>query len=43
MGVISIYYLVLAACEGALGLSIIVSLVRGKGNDLAQSLDLASW
>ncbi len=31
---ILLFYLTYAACEGALGLSIIVSIVRGYGRDL---------
>ena len=33
-GYIIMYYLVMRACEGALGLSVVVLLVRGSGNDL---------
>jgi len=33
-GYILLYYLTYAACEGALGLGIVVSIVRGYGNDL---------
>jgi len=31
---VSLVYLTYSACEGALGLRIIVRLVRGRGNDL---------
>nr|YP_784042.1 NADH dehydrogenase subunit 4L [Scutigerella causeyae]ABF93310.1 NADH dehydrogenase subunit 4L [Scutigerella causeyae] len=37
---VSLVYLTYSACEGALGLSIIVSLVRGSGNDLFSSSGL---
>jgi NADH-ubiquinone oxidoreductase chain 4L len=30
---ISLVYLTMAACEGALGLSILVTLIKNKGND----------
>lgn len=36
----SIVFLVLSVCEGALGLSILVSLVRTHGNDYFQSFNI---
>lgn len=36
----SIVFLVLRVCEGALGLSILVSLVRTHGNDYFQSFNI---
>nr|AVN67923.1 NADH dehydrogenase subunit 4L [Arenivaga sp. B097] len=33
-------YLTFSVCEGALGLSILVSMIRGYGNDYFQSLSL---
>lgn len=32
-GVFVIFFLVMVACEGALGLSLLVSIVRSHGND----------
>lgn len=34
---IALVYLTLAACEGALGLSILVSIIKIKGNDYIKS------
>nr|YP_009694516.1 NADH dehydrogenase subunit 4L [Eurydema oleracea]QEI26501.1 NADH dehydrogenase subunit 4L [Eurydema oleracea] len=36
-------FLVFTVCEGALGLSILVSLVRGQGNDYLSSMSLLTW
>nr|YP_010570566.1 NADH dehydrogenase subunit 4L [Palomena angulosa]UZG89990.1 NADH dehydrogenase subunit 4L [Palomena angulosa] len=39
----SMIFLVFTVCEGALGLSILVSLVRSQGNDYLLSMSLLSW
>nr|YP_009654819.1 NADH dehydrogenase subunit 4L [Megymenum gracilicorne]AFI23535.1 NADH dehydrogenase subunit 4L [Megymenum brevicorne]AVJ52539.1 NADH dehydrogenase subunit 4L [Megymenum sp. YW-2018]QCI09387.1 NADH dehydrogenase subunit 4L [Megymenum gracilicorne] len=39
----SLLFLVFSVCEGALGLSVLVSLIRLKGNDHLSSLSLLSW
>nr|YP_010222559.1 NADH dehydrogenase subunit 4L [Glaucias dorsalis]UCC46009.1 NADH dehydrogenase subunit 4L [Glaucias dorsalis] len=36
-------FLVFTVCEGALGLSILVSLVRSQGNDYLSSMSMLSW
>nr|UBD09524.1 NADH dehydrogenase subunit 4L [Leptodius exaratus] len=36
----SLFFLTLAACEGALGLSLLVNMVRSHGNDRFSSLSL---
>nr|YP_009116253.1 NADH dehydrogenase subunit 4L [Euastacus spinifer]AJD22597.1 NADH dehydrogenase subunit 4L [Euastacus spinifer] len=36
------FFLVLVACEGALGLSLLVSIVRSHGNDYFSSLGVLS-
>nr|YP_009864987.1 NADH dehydrogenase subunit 4L [Daldorfia horrida]QKE42625.1 NADH dehydrogenase subunit 4L [Daldorfia horrida] len=36
----SLFFLTLAACEGALGLSLLVLMVRSRGNDRFMSLNL---
>nr|ATD53087.1 NADH dehydrogenase subunit 4L [Coreidae sp. EMHAU-2015-Zz052308] len=36
-------YLTLTVCEGAVGLAILVSLIRCKGNDNIQSLSFLLW
>lgn len=36
----SLFYLVFSVCEGALGLSILVSLIRTHGNDYFQSFSI---
>nr|YP_009002526.1 NADH dehydrogenase subunit 4L [Cherax robustus]CDL72603.1 NADH dehydrogenase subunit 4L [Cherax robustus] len=36
-GVFVMFFLVMAACEGALGLSLLVSVVRSHGNDYFSS------
>lgn len=35
-----IFYLIFSVCEGALGLSILVSLIRTHGNDYFQSFSI---
>lgn len=37
---LALVYLTLAACEGALGLSILVAVIKHKGNDYLNSLSL---
>jgi NADH:ubiquinone oxidoreductase subunit K len=37
---ISLVYLTLAACEGALGLSVLVAVIKHKGNDYLNSPSL---
>nr|YP_002418803.1 NADH dehydrogenase subunit 4L [Nezara viridula]ABM63314.1 NADH dehydrogenase subunit 4L [Nezara viridula] len=39
----SLIFLVFTVCEGALGLSILVSLVRNQGNDHLLSMSMLSW
>nr|AXS65697.1 NADH dehydrogenase subunit 4L [Coleoptera sp. 3 KM-2017] len=39
----SLIFLVFSVCEGALGLSILVNLVRNQGNDYLSSLSILSW
>nr|YP_010374275.1 NADH dehydrogenase subunit 4L [Deroploa parva]QVD38897.1 NADH dehydrogenase subunit 4L [Deroploa parva] len=39
----SLMFLVFTVCEGALGLSILVSLVRNQGNDYLLSMSIMSW
>nr|AVJ52518.1 NADH dehydrogenase subunit 4L [Agonosoma flavolineatum] len=39
----SLIFLVFSVCEGALGLSILVKLVRNQGNDYLASLSILSW
>nr|YP_009654845.1 NADH dehydrogenase subunit 4L [Placosternum urus]QCI09413.1 NADH dehydrogenase subunit 4L [Placosternum urus] len=39
----SLIFLVFTVCEGALGLSILVSLVRSQGNDYLSSMSIMSW
>nr|UPL65295.1 NADH dehydrogenase subunit 4L [Appolonius crassus] len=38
-----LFYLVFTVCEGALGLGVLVSLIRSHGNDLLISLSILSW
>lgn len=38
-----IIYLTIVVCEGALGLSLIVLIVRFYGNDYINSLSLLKW
>nr|YP_010714111.1 NADH dehydrogenase subunit 4L [Menida musiva]WDD39674.1 NADH dehydrogenase subunit 4L [Menida musiva] len=39
----SLIFLVFTVCEGALGLSILVTLVRSQGNDYLSSMSVLSW
>nr|YP_010999381.1 NADH dehydrogenase subunit 4L [Arma koreana]WPM93266.1 NADH dehydrogenase subunit 4L [Arma koreana] len=39
----TLMFLVFTVCEGALGLSILVSLVRNQGNDYLLSMSILSW
>nr|YP_007476433.1 NADH dehydrogenase subunit 4L [Dolycoris baccarum]AFI54821.1 NADH dehydrogenase subunit 4L [Dolycoris baccarum]AGF25247.1 NADH dehydrogenase subunit 4L [Dolycoris baccarum]AIC83239.1 NADH dehydrogenase subunit 4L [Dolycoris baccarum] len=39
----TLIFLVFTVCEGALGLSILVSLVRSQGNDYLSSMSILSW
>nr|QGU83702.1 NADH dehydrogenase subunit 4L [Eysarcoris aeneus] len=39
----SMIFLVFTVCEGALGLSILVKMVRSQGNDYLSSLSILSW
>nr|YP_009654923.1 NADH dehydrogenase subunit 4L [Menida violacea]QCI09900.1 NADH dehydrogenase subunit 4L [Menida violacea] len=39
----SLMFLVFTVCEGALGLSILVTLVRSQGNDYLSSMSILSW
>nr|YP_010222676.1 NADH dehydrogenase subunit 4L [Urolabida histrionica]UCC46139.1 NADH dehydrogenase subunit 4L [Urolabida histrionica] len=36
-------FLVFTVCEGALGLSILVNMVRSQGNDFLSSMGALSW
>nr|YP_009485600.1 NADH dehydrogenase subunit 4L [Carcinochelis bannaensis]AVZ00736.1 NADH dehydrogenase subunit 4L [Carcinochelis bannaensis] len=36
-------FLTFTVCEGALGLGILVSMIRGHGNDSVASLSFVSW
>nr|YP_009648557.1 NADH dehydrogenase subunit 4L [Tetraphleps aterrimus]QCE31844.1 NADH dehydrogenase subunit 4L [Tetraphleps aterrimus] len=38
-----IFFLTFTVCEGCLGLSILVSMIRCHGNDNVKSLSLLSW
>lgn len=38
---VALVYLTLAACEGALGLSILVAVIKNKGNDFVNASRLA--
>nr|YP_009466099.1 NADH dehydrogenase subunit 4L [Pentatomidae sp. GM-2014]AIW65018.1 NADH dehydrogenase subunit 4L [Pentatomidae sp. GM-2014] len=40
---ISLIFLVFTVCEGALGLSVLVSLVRSQGNDYLSSMSILTW
>lgn len=37
------YYLVFVVCEGVLGLTLLVSLIRNNGNDNINFLNLILW
>nr|YP_010714124.1 NADH dehydrogenase subunit 4L [Menida metallica]QEL51214.1 NADH dehydrogenase subunit 4L [Menida violacea]WDD39687.1 NADH dehydrogenase subunit 4L [Menida metallica] len=39
----SLMFLVFTVCEGALGLSILVTLVRSQGNDYLSSMSILTW
>nr|AVJ52547.1 NADH dehydrogenase subunit 4L [Poecilocoris rufigenis] len=39
----SLIFLVFSVCEGALGLSILVKMVRNQGNDYLLSMSILSW
>nr|YP_008592449.1 NADH dehydrogenase subunit 4L [Eusthenes cupreus]AFY16815.1 NADH dehydrogenase subunit 4L [Eusthenes cupreus] len=39
----SLIFLVFSVCEGALGLSILVTLVRNNGNDYLSSVSILTW
>nr|YP_011031451.1 NADH dehydrogenase subunit 4L [Eocanthecona concinna]WRB04601.1 NADH dehydrogenase subunit 4L [Eocanthecona concinna] len=39
----ALLFLVFTVCEGALGLSILVCLVRNQGNDYLTSMSVLSW
>nr|UPL65801.1 NADH dehydrogenase subunit 4L [Megalotomus sp.] len=36
-------FLTFSVCEGALGLGVLVNMIRGHGNDLLSSLSTLSW
>nr|YP_010311862.1 NADH dehydrogenase subunit 4L [Planusocoris schaeferi]UNA71170.1 NADH dehydrogenase subunit 4L [Planusocoris schaeferi] len=36
-------FLVFSVCEGALGLSILVNMIRSHGNELLSSMSILSW
>nr|WGH58953.1 NADH dehydrogenase subunit 4L [Urochela rubra] len=38
-----LFFLVFTVCEGALGLSILVNMVRNQGNDYLSSMSVLSW
>nr|UPL65347.1 NADH dehydrogenase subunit 4L [Piesma cf. maculatum] len=39
----SLIFLVFSVCEGALGLGVLVNLIRSHGNDLLSSFSILSW
>nr|AFI54847.1 NADH dehydrogenase subunit 4L [Poecilocoris nepalensis] len=39
----SLIFLVFSVCEGALGLSVLVKMVRSQGNDYLLSMSILSW
>nr|YP_009654910.1 NADH dehydrogenase subunit 4L [Cazira horvathi]QCI09887.1 NADH dehydrogenase subunit 4L [Cazira horvathi] len=39
----TLMFLVFTVCEGALGLSVLVGMVRSQGNDYLLSMSLLSW
>lgn len=39
----SLIFLVFSVCEGALGLSILVKIVRNQGNDYLLSISILRW
>nr|ARO34915.1 NADH dehydrogenase subunit 4L [Phylloecus linearis] len=40
---ISLYYLIFSVCESVLGLTVMVLIMRGEGNDYFNSLSLLKW
>nr|YP_009643398.1 NADH dehydrogenase subunit 4L [Pyrrhopeplus carduelis]APO08815.1 NADH dehydrogenase subunit 4L [Pyrrhopeplus carduelis] len=38
-----LFFLVFSVCEGALGLGVLVSMIRSHGNDFLSSLSILSW
>nr|YP_009643385.1 NADH dehydrogenase subunit 4L [Pyrrhopeplus posthumus]APO08802.1 NADH dehydrogenase subunit 4L [Pyrrhopeplus posthumus] len=38
-----LFFLVFSVCEGALGLGVLVSMIRSHGNDFLSSLSVLSW
>nr|UEP16628.1 NADH dehydrogenase subunit 4L [Megalotomus costalis] len=38
-----LFFLVFSVCEGALGLGVLVNMIRSHGNDLLSSLSVLSW
>nr|UPL65308.1 NADH dehydrogenase subunit 4L [Stenophyella macreta] len=40
---ILLLFLVFSVCEGALGLGVLVNMIRSHGNDLLSSASLLSW
>nr|YP_010692674.1 NADH dehydrogenase subunit 4L [Homoeocerus bipunctatus]WBV80562.1 NADH dehydrogenase subunit 4L [Homoeocerus bipunctatus] len=38
-----LFFLTFSVCEGALGLSVLVNMIRSHGNDLLSSLSVLSW
>nr|YP_010310396.1 NADH dehydrogenase subunit 4L [Melanacanthus marginatus]UMY75931.1 NADH dehydrogenase subunit 4L [Melanacanthus marginatus] len=38
-----LFFLVFSVCEGALGLGVLVNMIRSHGNDLLSSLSILSW
>nr|AVJ52524.1 NADH dehydrogenase subunit 4L [Choerocoris paganus] len=39
----SLIFLVFSVCEGALGLSILVKMVRSQGNDYLMGMSILTW
>nr|UCC46048.1 NADH dehydrogenase subunit 4L [Microdeuterus sp. HEM078] len=39
----SLIFLVFTVCEGALGLSLLVTLIRNQGNDYLSSMSVLTW
>nr|YP_010310370.1 NADH dehydrogenase subunit 4L [Daclera levana]UMY75905.1 NADH dehydrogenase subunit 4L [Daclera levana] len=37
------FFLTFSVCEGALGLGILVNMIRSHGNDLLSSLSILTW
>nr|ASY97606.1 NADH dehydrogenase subunit 4L [Pyrrhocoris tibialis] len=38
-----LFFLTFSVCEGALGLGVLVNMIRGYGNDYLSSLSVLSW